>query len=59
MSNKNWIALSALFIAILVLLFGDNLVERLTGCSIKDTLLQSCSPPDTITTSQGGNCNLG
>ena len=44
--SRSWIPLIALVIAIIILLFGDNLVQQLTGCSIGDFLRQSCSAPE-------------
>ncbi len=50
--SKNWrdiIALIALMVAITVLLFGNNLVEQLTGCSIRELLRQSCQASESPT----------
>jgi len=54
-SNRSWswislialaVAIIALAVTIIDLLFGGNLVQQFTGCSIRDILRQSCSAPE-------------
>lgn len=48
MRTRYWMEIIALVIAIILLLFGDNLVQQFTGCSIGDLMRGFCSPPSQV-----------
>lgn len=57
MDKKAWIAAAALVVAIIGLCFGTNLIQQITGCSIFDTLRQSCPTPNELLQSPEAKLN--